>query len=445
MINAAQAAANAAAEAANSSTIWGGAAQAANAALQAGFELKKSALEADKERLAGLEQAEVEGLESAARVKTLLLGMNTLAIDSQEAVLLLSQEMGRFTALLREKEDLERRLAESPTALSGRYFADPAHRLRYQADMLRADLSFDEAQKWLFFMVRALEYKWNQPFTNYVYGGRTWSSASVFKLRNAPELEDLWRALDAYEQVIAATIILGTNRFDWFSVRKDFLGYQDGRDYEDPITRQMLDPISAFRTNLLRRLVSVGNGQECVIEFDTVRQIPGGFFFVGPIFTTNQPPTVYDPGRFLDKINYLKIRLVGASMTYTNPLAGRLSYGGIGYLRKPRVGRYDPVRPDRLRNEMTTYSTRYWFNLGNGWEFTDRQTVSDAYMERSRTQDPNIPPGTAEIAEFKERSVAATGWRLAVPTISLGQRVLYVDELDDIIIYFQHRSAQRFE
>ncbi len=42
-----------------------------------------------------MEQAEIEGIESAAQVKTLLLSMNTLAIDSQEAALLLKQEMGR--------------------------------------------------------------------------------------------------------------------------------------------------------------------------------------------------------------------------------------------------------------------------------------------------------------------------------------------------------------
>jgi hypothetical protein len=443
-INAVQGAANAAAEAANASAWWGAAAQVANAAVQAGAEEWKGQLEAEKERQAGMEQAEIEGIESKARVKTLLLSMNTLAVDSQEAALLLKQEMGRFTALWREKQQLESELAQNQEDLADRYFADPSHHLLAQRDMLVANLSFEEAQRWMFFMTRALEYKWNQRFTNNSPDGRTWSSASVFKLRNAVELEDLWRAMDSYEQLIAGTVMVGTNRFDWFSVRKDFLGYHDGRQYEDLLTGQMLDPISAFRTNLLRRLVTVSGGQECVIDFDTVRQIPGGFFFVGPVFTTNQPPTVHDPGRFLDKINYLKIRLVGSAMTYTNPLAGRLSYGGTSYLRNPRVGRFDSARPDRLQNEFTTYATRYWYNFGSGWEFTDRQTVSEAFMDRNPVSDPNTPPGTEEIWEFKERSVAATGWKLTLPTIALGQRVLHVTELDDIIIYFHHRSAQRF-
>lgn len=443
-INAAQEAANAAAEAANASAWWGAAAQVANAAVQAGAEEWKGQLEAEKERQGGMEQAEIEGIESKARVKTLLLSMNTLAVDSQEAALLLKQEMGRFTALWAEKQRLESELAQNQEELADRYFADPSHMLLSQRDMLVANFSFEEAQRWMFFMTRALEYKWNQRFTNNTPDGRTWTSSSVFKLRNAAELEDLWRAMDSYEQLIAGTVIVGTNRFDWFSVRKDFLGYQDGRQYEDLLTGQSLDPISAFRTNLLRRLVSVSGGQECVIDFDTVLQIPGGFFFVGPVFTTNQPPIVHDPGRFLDKINYLKIRLVGQDMTYTTPLAGRLSYGGTSYMRNPRVGRFDPARPDRLQNEFTTFATRYWYNFGYGWEFTDRQTISDAFMERNPVHDPNTPPGTDEIWEFKERSVAATGWKLTLPTIALGQRVLYVTELDDIIIYFHHRSAQRF-
>jgi hypothetical protein len=131
-------------------------------------------------------------------------------------------------------------------------------------------------------------------------------------------------------------------------------------------------------------------------------------------------------------------------MTNTSPLSGRLSYGGTSYLRRPRAGEFDPAHPDRLRNELTAYSTRYWFNLGYGWEFTDCQRVSDAYMERNATHNPDLPPGPAEIREFKERSVAATGWRFEIPTIALGQRVLHLDKLDDMIIYFQRRSAQRF-
>jgi len=59
------------------------------------------------------------------------------------------------------------------------------------------------------------------------------------------------------------------------------------------------------------------------------------------------------------------------------------------------------------------------------------------------TADPRIPPSALQIEEFKERSVAATGWKLRIPTVSLGVEVMRIDELNDIEIYFHHYSAQR--
>jgi hypothetical protein len=52
-INAAQAAANSLADAANATSWWGGGAHAVNAAVQAGGEVMKGRLEAEKERLNG--------------------------------------------------------------------------------------------------------------------------------------------------------------------------------------------------------------------------------------------------------------------------------------------------------------------------------------------------------------------------------------------------------
>ena len=72
-----------------------------------------------------------------------------------------------MTALYREKEELEARIAESNTDLASRYFADPIHRIIAESSLVAANLSFGEAQKWLYFMVRALEYKWNLSFASF--------------------------------------------------------------------------------------------------------------------------------------------------------------------------------------------------------------------------------------------------------------------------------------
>ena len=417
-----------------------------NAVVQGGGEEWKGQLEAQKEELAAQERAEVEGIESAARVETLLLGMKTLALDSAEAALLLQQEVARLAALYREKSELEARIAERNADLSSRYFADPLHRLAAESSLVRANLAFNDAQKWLFFMVRALEYKWNLPFANFQHpaGGRLWSTATLFKLRNADELEDFYLALLAFD----GTINRGkTFRFDWFSVREDFMHLKpldasgQPATYIDAATGQTLDAVSMFRTNLLRRLFTAGNNQWIDLEFSTVRQIPGGFFFAGPTF--DDAGNVITKGRFLDKIDYLQIRLPGDHSLSRPQLAGILTYAGTSLLRNFNVGHFDTERPDRLIDEMTPYSTRYWFYdpIEMHWRFNEGLTVENVEMELS--PDPRIPPTVLRIEEFKERSVAATGWKLRIPTISLGVRVLRVDELDDVEIYFHHYSAQR--
>jgi hypothetical protein len=178
------------------------------------------------------------------------------------------------------------------------------------------------------------------------------------------------------------------------------------------------------------------------IEFNTVRQVPGGSFFVGPRFANG---TVIEKGRFLDKIDYLQIRLPGQHTLGLSSLRGRLTYGGASFIRNFNVGAPDPERPDRLRNEYTSYSTRYWFfdpTPGvSRWRFTDALTIDSVRMELA--PDDRRPPAIDRILSFKERSVAATGWVLEIPTRSQGVEVMRIDELNDVELYFSHFSAQR--
>jgi hypothetical protein len=415
-------------------------ADVANAAAQLGLGAWKAQLEADKERLAALQQATITGIESDAFVKTLLLQMNTLAIDSREAALLHQQEVNRLVALYREKEDLEQKIAEQDASVAARYFADPVHRLASQADMVSANLAFEEARKWLYFMVRALEYKWNTPFRNYAFSGRTWSADTLFKLRNAAELELMFQAMDSFESQIQLS---KDDYFDWFSVRDDFFGYRrtnivgQAISYSDPVTGATVDALTAFRSRLSQLQDAQGN---ITINFSTVAEIPGGTFFRGPRF--NAQGQVISKGLFLDKIRWLKINLPGGHSLGRSQLTGELRYGGTGFIRNFDVGTFDPLRPDRLRNELTAYATRYWFFHAPTatWRFSDALS-SPVTMQLS--DDPRVPPSVQELDLFRERSVATTGWVLTLPTRDSGQAVLNINELDDVEIYFFHYAVTR--
>jgi hypothetical protein len=412
----------------------------ANGAAQGGLGIWKAQLEADKERLAARQQATITGIESDAVVKTLLLQMNTLAIDSREAALLQQQEVNRLVALYREKEDLEQDIAEQDASIASRYFADPVHRLASQADMVTANLAFNEAQKWLYFMVRALEYKWNTPFRNYAFGGRTWSADTIFKLRNAAELELLYEAMDSFESQVQ---LPKDDYFDWFSVRDEFFGYKRTNNlgqaifYSDPVSGETVDAIAAFRSRLSQLQDAQGN---ILLHFSTVTEIPGGTFFRGPRF--NAQGQVISKGLFLDKIRWLKISLPGNHSLGRSQLTGELRYGGTGFIRNFDVGTFDPLRPDRLRDELTAYATRYWFFHAPSatWRFSEALS-SPITMQLS--DDPRVPPSVQEVDVFRERSVANTGWVLTVPTEDAGQPVLNLAELDDVEIYFFHYAVTR--
>jgi hypothetical protein len=446
-INAAQAAANSMADALTVEKLTTGLffGFLANAAVQGAGEELKGQIEAEKERLAAMEQAAIEGVESEARVKTLLLAMNTLVIDSQEAALLLQQEAARITALYREKRSLEARIAARNESLASRYFADPLHRLATLSSMASANLAFEEAQKWLFFMVRALEYKWNTPFQEYPFDGRSYSSQTVYKLRNAEELVDFYQAMVNYDNEVNRGRQPETS---WYSIREHHLGYVDGVDgagnpllYRDPETDELVPAIEAFRRHLASRLRQVADGEQIVLRFSTARKIPGENFFLGPTFAVDHQ-TVISKGAFLDKIDGLFIRLPGNHTLGRTTVSGALTYGGTSFLRNFDVGTFDPQRPDRLRDELTAYSTRYWFfhAPSSTWRFTEAFSNP---VTMTLSGGPFQPTTEEEIVVFRERSVATTGWELTLDVRAGQTQLLHIDELTDVELLFKHSAVSR--
>lgn len=107
---------------------------------------------------------EVLNANSQAKVKTLMLELNTLQVDSLENAIALTQELGRMVGLYREKTTLEGRIVTHSAELHHRFFADPVHRLRFLYELHIATRRFETAQQFTYFLARTLEYKWNEPF-----------------------------------------------------------------------------------------------------------------------------------------------------------------------------------------------------------------------------------------------------------------------------------------
>lgn len=422
-------------------TVSGGAiAYPFNAQFQEQQEWNKGGLQQDKEKLSAQEKADVHvqqdellDVNSKAQIKTWLLSMNTLAIESAEAALVLVQEIGRLTALINEKEDLERRKAETNELLSDRYFADPSHRLLKDKSILRAELSFQRAQKWMFFTVRALEYKWNQKFKHYYQTtNQTYTSDTLLALRNTKELENMFDAMAEWDTLIS----IGARNDDGykkFSFRQDFLGYRNGSQYFDPVSRELVEPWEAFQSYLGQESLYLGPD-------DPENPIPDFKVLKLTFSTAFQPESggFFTRNRWLDKIQYLRVKVYGGAVGGNEGTRdGYLKYGGTSFIRNMTPGTPDPERPDRYIDEMTAYSTRHWYyDPIFGWQSKD---AFGSPITAWVSDDPDVPSSVYQIDSFQEYSVATSEWTLYLAVESSGGLLLIdVDNITDIEIHFYY-------
>ncbi|HUW61600.1 MAG TPA: hypothetical protein VMZ06_11380 [Candidatus Bathyarchaeia archaeon] len=420
---------------------YGVAASIVNFFKQQEWEAGIGAREALMEQYAAAQSVEIAALEetlldneSEAHIKVLYLRMSTLALESEEAAMLLSQEWDRLAALLREKEHVETLMAEANIDLVSRYYADPVHRLRFQSATVAAENAFKVAQKWLFFMVRAFEYKWNTPFS-YAEKSRMYSMNDVFHARNASEIFDVQTALANANKDMEG-FDASDDRFDWFSFREDFLGFMEGGTYVDELTGADVAAVTAFRSYLRNRTDTSG---VLTLEFDTVRS--DGTFFTGPIFAADG--TVATPGLWNDKVMWITVSIPGTYPAGTDDtVLGALTYGGTSFIRNQFTGTLDPETPNRLADEMTAWATRYWYKKDDIWQFKENQTAT---ISINILENPLQPVTVNQINVFKERSVAANGWVLKVFLTENDVQKIDIDNIDDIELYFYHQAKDRIE
>ena len=127
------------------------------------------------------------------------------------------------------------------------------------------------------------------------------------------------------------------------------------------------------------------------------------FGYAGPTNAVNtvrqNHNTFFVEQLYLDKILWLKIRLPGyhttTNFTGWQLIRASLVYAGLSYIRNPLPGSPDLLRPDRLVNEWTAYSTRLWFKgfagTNRAWRFKEAitNTVS-LYKAPASTADREL-------------------------------------------------------
>lgn len=341
------------------------------------------------------------------------------------------QEMERRDGLLREMQQALVVRSQNDSNLAGRYYADPIHYLRAQNNMLRADLAFRAAQRWVFFLLRALEYKYNRPFIH-VNGSTTWELASIFRVRNAEELDDLVAEIRAFN-------LENLTAFNGKTISTDRISLKDDV-YGRTITNQ-----TARAAEFQRQLAQSYDAQtgEYKIKLNTLRlstELANGGLFKGAQY--NLLGNLSTPGFYLDKIEWLKIKFVDSVWADPQTKVGNLSYGGTTFDR-PRFP--SPVEPPGLENasELRSFPFRF-FDMGtdtNGVLTATSSEVQRASFNYAFWNQANLatePDADYEQTFWRERSVAITELTLTL----LGNQV-NTNSLQDIQIYIRHRRAVR--
>lgn len=422
--------------------------------------IKQGDLRAQMEEYAAAENAEVIAKEAQLQqfirsrtIEELNAQMRVGDMEWLEAQQVRRQEQGRRLLLLTEKQALEQRMRENNEGLVDRLFADPIYRMMYMADAAEAQRAFEEAQKWAFFMVRALEYKWNTPFF-YSYGGKEFSQQSVFSARNAEELEELAAAMISYDGLLQASGRGDVHR-DTISFVEDILGLDrldlDGNlvFYDDPLdpTGPQIDGAGLFLRYLQDKVRSSESGEDDYIElhFSTAKAMADSFYR-GAKYDENGE--LIDRGLYLDKIVSLQVNLIGSPPPGApDAVPGVLTYGGSSFIRNQYVG--EQRAPDRIAGEFTIYPTRFWYydpghpdlGIDQGWKSRNGQQAS---VVLNLAGPEGVAEDTNLITVFKERSVATSDWGLIIYTRNdLGETILDPDWLDDIQFEFVHTAKDR--
>jgi hypothetical protein len=331
----------------------------------------------------------------------------------------------------------------------------------------------------MFYTMQALNYKWNGKFAASTNSGKFYDSASVFRCRNAAELNDLLTQMQGWDSDRVSQTSGSDKLYTKISLRDDVLAKNPRRfngfnnpptDSTDPGIRaddtatprsmplQTVPTQQYFHKLLAAKYKEAGSGN-LVIPFSTVfsNQTPDqvdGEFFRG--VTYDSSGTCFSAGFWREKILYVKVNIIATDApSQPKNLNGNLTYGGATYFHT-----HVPPRSDRTvagissgdaPGELLVAPFRYW--VSSDFSTTNflgksQQTVpiGVAYSQGSAFDNnlvvPDKLPSSFQINDFTGRSIAASGWSFEIDRNNDGGFPVDASHINDIefIVVYTHST-----
>ncbi|WP_444903243.1 fibronectin type III domain-containing protein [Microbulbifer sp. CnH-101-E] len=388
-------------------------------------------------------------VESRARVRTMWLEANTIALDIAQAEATVEQEVERLVGMLNQAQRVMNQMFTTNANLAERYFADPIHTSRLTTEMLRAERHFEEAQRWLFYAASALEYKWQESFVGSVTGSR---KEDIFQVRNAQELRDFYSEMLSFDQL---RNLSGTQQAtDTFSLKDDVFGYVDdingiAQTYQHPDPAQQggprLSPQQALQEKLRMLSRKYGSDTWVTVEFSTVKELPRSNFFLGPVIADNNDLSCLAAGgSYLDKIETIGLNIpLAFSVSGETETPAYLTYGGTSFLRSKTPGTLVESEDGvGIQDEFITHSTRFWDTVDEA-NLAFRNSYRVPMAANLDVLNSGAGSSSTVTNVFKERSVAATGWRLSLKLADRYGSLVDLNAVKDVELIFNHRFKSR--
>lgn len=224
-----------------------------------------------------------------------------------------------------------------------------------------------------------------------------------------------------------STLLVGRESFtDHISLREDLWRLDSAEDSDQAFQDRLRETLNETRGVYEITLNTL------VLSRDLNLREDQGAFFVGP--TYDKQGNVLTAGRYLDKIDWIKFQVIDPGLTAPQTREASFSYGGISYARTEYGGRLDAESAEAT-GELVSFPFRYYRpESGRRWTSQPKQQASVQITYSPQRGEPAL----GENSFWRERSVAATQWKLEI-----AQDRLDPDSVDDLVIHVRHNAALR--
>jgi len=455
----ASAAAQAVSAAASSSNFWSGAisagAIAANGFVQAEMHKRMGKKQAAIVKLQGEQQAkfeylsqEINDINSEAQIKTWFLELRTLEIDMFDAELRYAQELKRLAQYYNEIENKVMRRDRSLDRMTRRSQADPTYRIEVTNSALKAEDSFQVAQTWVYFLGKALDYKWptGRPDLNMLF-------QNILMARTAEKLKSLVNEMRTYNMAQQGNLGAAAYFYWNYSLRKDHLGMTF--DKVISVSEETQTPVEQFQAHLTNlrndsaNIVHIDGAPYLAIPFSTVKfdiadDLTGTQQIQDSEGNTRQAAgtPIFQAGLWDSKIDWVQVNVIGNSVYTPDPQVMEvfLWYGGSGFVRT-KHNFTDPEVPGEELDFLVLPNPAYTFSYipgGRGFGWDVLPYIKQKMSAKLVTQPRDVPDYVFKNEAFRERPVATTDWRILIPINGTS-----FDEIRDIEVNILYTARTR--